>query len=146
MRFYRSGVFFLNGFFIFCHVTENEAKEHARAPLTLRVAQPLPEAAPHAAMRRCPVRSGAHNRSIAARLALLGAWPDSMMLASLSGLIERVSRERASLKQARAPNPFDTSMLGAGQKEAKKPKDQKPFSSPLRGGYLRPPALREETH
>ena len=32
-RFYRTGVFFLNGFFIFFHVGGNEAKEHARAPL-----------------------------------------------------------------------------------------------------------------
>ena len=33
MRFDRSGVLSLTGCFIFCHVTENEAKEHARAPL-----------------------------------------------------------------------------------------------------------------
>ncbi|MDJ0804921.1 MAG: hypothetical protein QNI89_01465 [Desulfobacterales bacterium] len=30
--------------------------------------------------------------------------------------IERVSRKLASLKQVREPNPFDTSMLGAGQR------------------------------
>jgi len=30
---YRSGVFFLCCFFIFCHVTENEVKENARVPL-----------------------------------------------------------------------------------------------------------------
>ena len=29
----RSGVLFYNCFFIFCRVTENEAKEHARVPL-----------------------------------------------------------------------------------------------------------------
>ena len=32
-RFDRSGVLFRNGFFIFCHVRENEAKENARVPL-----------------------------------------------------------------------------------------------------------------
>jgi hypothetical protein len=33
--------------------------------------------------------------------------------------IERVSRKLASLKQVREPYPFDTSMLGAGQRELK---------------------------
>ncbi len=75
MRFHRFEVFFLNDFFIFCPVTENEAKEHARAPLS-------------------PARQSS----------------------------ERVSRELAALKQARAPNPFATSMLGAGQRETIKPK------------------------
>jgi len=32
-RFDRSGVFLCTHFFIFCPVTENEAKEHARVPL-----------------------------------------------------------------------------------------------------------------
>jgi hypothetical protein len=52
---------------------------------TLRVAQPIDEAAPHAAMRRCQACSGAHNLAIAARLAPLGALPDSMMLAASIG-------------------------------------------------------------
>jgi Flp pilus assembly protein protease CpaA len=68
--------------FIFFPGKENEPKETAVSRLPLRVAQPIVEAAPNAAMRRCPNRSGAHNRSIAARLASLAALPDSMMLAS----------------------------------------------------------------
>jgi hypothetical protein len=67
--------------FIFFHVEENEPKEDARVPRILRAAQPDVEAAPHAAMRCCPARSAAHNRSIAARLASLAALPDSMTLA-----------------------------------------------------------------
>jgi hypothetical protein len=63
-------------------VTENEAKEHARAPLH-------------------PARHS----------------------------IERASRELASLRQAREPDPFDTAMLGAGQWERRKPKVNKLFSS-----------------
>jgi len=66
-------------------VKKNESKENAPVPLTLRIVQPDDEAAPHAAMRRCPAlrefssaymcfgesqsRSGAHNLAIAARLA-----------------------------------------------------------------------------
>ncbi len=64
---------------------ENEPKEDARVPRTLCVAKPDNEAAPYAAMRRCPIRSGAHNLAIAARLALLGALHDSIMLASVTG-------------------------------------------------------------
>jgi hypothetical protein len=68
---------------------------------TLRVVQPDDEAALHAAMRRCPALrefsslyryfgesqscSGAHNLAIAARLASMGALPDSMMLAASTG-------------------------------------------------------------
>jgi len=52
---------------------------------TLRVVQPDDEAAHHAAMRRCQNRSGAHNLAIAARLASIGALPDSMMLAASTG-------------------------------------------------------------
>jgi hypothetical protein len=37
-------------------------------------------------------------------------------------------------------------MLGAGQREIKKPYIQEPFSSPFQGGYLRPPDLQEEPH
>jgi hypothetical protein len=52
---------------------------------TLRVVQPDDEAALHAAMRRCQSRSGAHNLAIAARLASMGALPDSMLLAASTG-------------------------------------------------------------
>jgi hypothetical protein len=68
--------------FIFFPGKENEPKETAVSRFSLRVAQPIVEAAPHAVMRRCPVRSGAHNRSIAARLASRAALPDSMTLVS----------------------------------------------------------------
>jgi hypothetical protein len=71
-----------------------------KAPVSrsiLRAAKPAAEAAPHAAMRRCPALrdssssykyfgespdcSGAHNLKIAARLASLAALPGRMMLA-----------------------------------------------------------------
>ena len=39
----------------------------------------------------------------------------------------RVSRELASLRQAREPDPFATSMLGAGQREMRKPNVSKLF-------------------
>ena len=112
---------------------ENEPKEAARVPHTLRVAKPDNGAAHHAAMRRCPalrdsssailccgesqVRSGAHNLTIAPRLAPLGALPDSMMLASLTGICGRRPRKLASLKQVRALIPPDASMLGAEQRD-----------------------------
>ena len=83
---------------------------------TLRVAKPVIAAAPHVAMPRCQVRSGAHTLAIAARLATPGALPDNMMLASMPGLHERRMRKLASLKQVREPGPFDTPMLGAGQR------------------------------
>jgi hypothetical protein len=54
--------------------------------LTLRVAKPGDDAAPHAAMRRCLAASGAHNLEIAARLASPGALPDITMLAASPGL------------------------------------------------------------
>jgi hypothetical protein len=72
---------FIDDFFIFFHVEENEAKEDARVPLTLRVVQPADDAAPRAAVRRCQANSGAHNLKIAARLALPDALPGSTMLA-----------------------------------------------------------------
>ncbi|MDJ0810240.1 MAG: hypothetical protein QNJ01_09070, partial [Desulfobacterales bacterium] len=108
---------FILGLFIFFHVEENEPKEDARVPRTLRVAKPVNDAAPHAAIRCCPVCSVAHNRSIAARLASRDALPDSMMLASLTGLFGRRARKLASLRQVRALIPPDASMLGAGQRE-----------------------------
>ena len=117
--------------FIFLHAQENEPKESAPVPLILRVSKPANEAAPHAAMRRCPalrdssstilccgespVRSGAHNLTIAARLTPLGALPDSMMLAPWPGFGSG-AQKRASLGQVREPYPFDTPMLGAGQR------------------------------
>ena len=73
------------GQFIFFRVEENEPKEDACAPRTLRVAKPNDETAPNAAMLRYKSRSGAHNQSIAARLALPCALPDGMMLVSSSG-------------------------------------------------------------
>jgi hypothetical protein len=63
-------------------VTENEAKEHARAPHILRVVLPADEAAPRTAMQRCQVCSGAHNPAIAARLASPDALPAVTMLAA----------------------------------------------------------------
>jgi hypothetical protein len=45
------------------------------------------------------------------------ALPDSMMLASSSGLPGRRARKRASLKQVHALNPTAASMLGAGQRD-----------------------------
>jgi hypothetical protein len=50
--------------------------------LTLRIVQSADDAAPRAAMRRCNVRSCAHNLAIAARLASRCALPDSTMLAA----------------------------------------------------------------
>jgi hypothetical protein len=73
------------GLFIFFPVKEKEPKENACVPRILRVAQPDVAAASNAAMRRCSVRSGAHNLTIAARLASLGALPNSMILASAAG-------------------------------------------------------------
>ena len=46
-----------------------------------------------------------------------GALPDSMMLASLTGLCGRRARKLASLKQVRALIPSDASMLGEGQRD-----------------------------
>jgi hypothetical protein len=68
--------------FIFFHVKENEPKENARVPRILRGVQPINEASPRAAMRRCQVCSGAHNLAIAARLASPGALPDNTILAA----------------------------------------------------------------
>jgi len=52
----------------------------------LRVVQPADEASPHAAMRRCQSRSGAHPAvSGTARLASIGVLPGSMMLAASTG-------------------------------------------------------------
>jgi len=53
--------------------------------LTLRFVQPADEAAPHAAMRRYHVCSGAHNLVIAARLASRDALLGSTMLAASTG-------------------------------------------------------------
>jgi hypothetical protein len=63
-------------------IKKSNQKKPPVSCFTLRVVQPAVDAAPHAAMRRCPARSGAHNRSIAARLASRAALPDSMTLVS----------------------------------------------------------------
>jgi hypothetical protein len=148
---------------------EDEAKEIAVSRYTLRVVQPDDEAALHAAMRRCPALrefsslyryfgesqscSGAHNLAIAARLASVGALPDSMMLAASTGWCSRSTRKRDRLvagsdppeagKQSARLFPSAPPMLGAGQWENQK---LQTILSPLRGGYLRPPALREAHH
>ncbi len=96
-------------------------------------------------MRRCPARLSAHNRSIAARLALLAALPDSMMLASTSGCQGRSVSELASLRQADTLFPPLSPMLGAGQRGAQT-ECLKALPSPPPGGYLMPPALRQEIH
>jgi len=78
---------------------KTEAKEYARFPLILRVVQSADDAAPRAAMRRCPAlrefssaftdfgesqaRSGAHPAvGWTARLASPDALPDGTMLAA----------------------------------------------------------------
>jgi len=48
-------------------------------------------------MRRCQVCSGAHNLAIAARLASIGALPDSMMLAASTGCCGRNTRKLTRL-------------------------------------------------
>ena len=85
--------------------------------LTLRVAKPANDAAPHAAMRRCPTRSGAHNLAIAARLASLGrlAWQHDACF--IDWFFMWSASELASLKQADALFPSTTPMLGAGQRD-----------------------------
>jgi len=71
------------------HFLSREKKtKQKKTPLpryTLRIVQPDDDAAPYAAMRRSQARSGAHNLAIAARLASIGAFPDSMMLAASTG-------------------------------------------------------------
>jgi len=64
---------------------KTKQKKTSVSRYTLRVVQPDDEAALHAAMRRCQSCSGAHNLAIAARLASIGALPDSMMLAASTG-------------------------------------------------------------
>jgi len=87
---------------MFVHFLSPERKPNQKktpvSRYTLRVVQPADEAAPHAAIRRCPAlrefsslctcfgesqsRSGAHNLAIAARLASVGALSDNMMIAA----------------------------------------------------------------
>jgi hypothetical protein len=64
---------------------KTEAKENARVPRTLRVVQPADDAAPRTAMQRCQACSGAHNLTIAVRLASPDALPASTMLAASAG-------------------------------------------------------------
>jgi hypothetical protein len=74
---------------------------------TLRVVQPVDEAVPHAAMRRCQFRSDAHNLTIAPRFALIGALPDSMMLAASTGWCGRSARKLTRLAAgADSPRAF----------------------------------------
>ena len=65
--------------------------------VTLRVAQPVDEAAPHAAMRCYPSCSGAHNLAIVARLTSISALPASMMLAASTCLSGRSTRKLTRL-------------------------------------------------
>jgi len=65
--------------------------------VTLRVAQPIDETAPRAAMRCCQACSGAHNLAIAARLASHDALPDNTMLAASTGFTGRSTRKLARL-------------------------------------------------
>jgi len=74
-----------NAWFIFFRVKENEPKESAVSRFTLRVVQPVDEAAPRAAMRRCRNPPGAHNLPLAARLISSDALPGSTMLAASTG-------------------------------------------------------------
>jgi len=71
---------------MFVHFLSPERKPNQKktpvSRYTLRVVQPADEAAPHAAIRRCQPRSGAHNLAIAARLASVGALSDNMMIAA----------------------------------------------------------------
>nr|MDJ0990984.1 hypothetical protein [Desulfobacterales bacterium] len=46
---------------------------------------------------------------------------------------ERVSRKLAALRQTREPDPFATSMLGAGQREIRNPKSNNCFQAPFEG-------------
>jgi hypothetical protein len=90
----------------------NQKKTPLSRP-TLRVAKPGDDAVPRAAMQRCPALRefssafacfgesqacpGALNLAIAARLATLGALPDSTMLAASTGLCGRSTRELVRL-------------------------------------------------
>ena len=67
-----------------------------------RRSEPCDEAAPHTAMPCCKACSGAHNLAIAARLASLGALPDSMMLAASYGSAGRSRRNSLRSNSRRA--------------------------------------------
>ncbi|MDJ0855996.1 MAG: hypothetical protein QNI88_12345 [Desulfobacterales bacterium] len=68
----REKFFLLGGIWLVAMEGENSEKSYRHVPPTLRVAKPGNDAAPNAAMRRCPIRSSAHNLTIAVRLASLG--------------------------------------------------------------------------
>ena len=112
--------------------------------ITLRVVQPVDEAAPHTAMRCSRVCSGAHNLSIAARLASRAALPGSTMLAASTGCSGRSARKLASLRQPARFIPSALSMLGAGQRE-KRQRIKNNFESTSMG-CLRPLAPPKEPH
>ena len=84
---------FFNCFWLlFFRVKRKVTKRKPVSRVTLRVAKPANDAAPHAAMRRCPTRSGAHNLAIAARLASLGrlAWQHDACFIDWFFYVERV--------------------------------------------------------
>jgi len=109
---------------MFVHFLSRERKPNQKkTPMPrfiLRVAKPCDEAAPHTAMLCCIACSGAHNLTIAARLASLCALPDGMMLAASPGLLGRSARKltllSAGLRQSAHFYPSVPSMLGAGQR------------------------------
>ena len=93
--------------------------------VTLHVAQPADEAAPHAAIRRFQPHSGAHNLAIAPRLASVGALSDNMMLAASTGCHGRSTRKlaplSAGLKQVCALFPVRPVDARRGTKGQQKP-------------------------
>jgi hypothetical protein len=126
-----SGILFVAilALFIFFRVEENEPttprRDRLQTPVSrgpcgvaLRVVQPVDEAVPHAAMRRCQACSGAHNLTIAVRLATPDALPAITMLAASTGCVGRSTRKLASLKQSARFYPAASPMLGPGQWEA----------------------------
>ena len=123
---------------------ENEPKENAPAPLYPARRQTGRYAAPHAAMRRCNARSGAHNHAIAARLTSRCALPDTMLLCVSSGFA--VGAYRNSLRSNRPTRFFPPGlpMLGAGQR-VKTESPNRLQRSPL-GSSPVCSALREEPH
>jgi len=64
---------------------KRKQKKTPASRFTLRVVQPVDEAAPRAAMRRCRTPPGAHNLPLAARLISSDALPGSTMLAASTG-------------------------------------------------------------
>ena len=138
---------------IVVHFLSRERKPNQKkTPMSrfiLRVAKPYDEAAPHTAMLCCIACSGAHNLTIAGRLASLYALPGGMMLAALPGLCGRSARKltllSAGLRQSAHFYPSVPSMLGAGKWGAPQ---KLVISSRLffKKGDLRLLTMREEAH